>query len=604
MIYFFALLSLFPGFSMANTLSTTQAHSTAKLVTSHRHLVPGKNSVGLHITLEPKWHTYWVNPGDSAASPIMKFELPDYVSASNVIFPTPKRIPFGPLQSFGYENEVLLMFELHVGAPPPGTEDIKVVLNAEWLVCKEECIPGVFQFFKTMRVSTQTPEPSKDHSLFVEYSKKIPRVSQQNIQWDSSDDKITLILDGGIQIPEDIFPFSNQLVGNEPPLISSDQGVLSAKDFASNIKKERFLFIYPENKAVVHSAFPKTKSLMAILAMAFLGGLILNIMPCVLPILSLKTLMLVESRESGFSKFVRSNLLYTLGVITSFAVMALVLILLNLSGQQLGWGFQLQSPGFVLFLIAVFSLMGLMFLDIIPLNFARLVNWSSKTQNSSTHWKSSLMTGVLAVVVASPCTAPFMGAAMGYSLGQPPHVVVAIFVSLGLGLAFPFLAICVSPKALSLLPRPGAWMSWVKKLMAVPMFLTAAWLVWVLQLQVTGSPLDENSIWENYEASKLEIYKNDSRPVFLNATAAWCISCQVNDKVVFQTEEVRQYFQQKHFHLVKADWTSRNSEIAMLLRNHNRVGVPLYLYYPPGQSQPTILPEVLTVKSLLSTLEN
>ncbi len=451
---------------------------------------------------------------------------------------------------------------------------------------------------------SDSPQLSQHHPLFMKYQKSVPTKSAHQLQWTLSGNSVILFFDGLLKKPLDIFPFSNQLTRNKWPALSDTQAIFLASDTAPTVKQESFLLLYPEGRATTISASPKTTGLIIILAMAFLGGLILNLMPCVLPILSLKAMMLVESRESGFSKFVRSNLLYALGVVGSFVLFALTLILFNASGQQLGWGFQLQSPAFVVFLIAVFVIMGLIFLDVLHVNFARLVNWSSKPKNpSSTDWRSSLITGVLAVVVASPCTAPFMGAAMGYSLGQPPLVVVVIFTALGLGLAFPFLAICISPKALFLLPRPGNWMNWVKKLMAIPMFLTVAWLIWVLQLQVSEKPHKENSPWEAYNPEQLEAYKNNDRPVFFNATAAWCISCQVNDRIVFQTEEVQQYFKKRNFHLVKADWTNRNPEIASLLRSYNRVGVPLYLYFPPGQLQPVILPEVLTVKSLLSTLD-
>ena len=606
MIHWIAILLIcFTSVTLhADSLTTTQAHSTATFVTTHRQLTPGINRVGLQIVLEPEWHTYWINPGDSAAAPIMNFELPDFITASPTIYPTPKRIPFGPLQSFGYENEVLLMFELDV-QPLSELKKVDVVLNAEWLVCKEECIPGIFRFSKTMEIVSGNPVASQDLSVFDEFFKKVPKSSGNELSWATSGSVVELTWNKSLPTPKDILPFTNQLVSNNPPSIETGTAVHSISESPAPVENESFLFLYEDRPAEIIIGSKQKAGLLLILAMAFLGGLILNIMPCVLPILSLKAMMLVQTREAGFGKFVASNLFYTLGVIVSFVLFALAMVGLNASGQQLGWGFQLQSPGFVIFLIGVFIVMGLMFMDLLPVSFARLVDWSSKSSSSPSDGKGSFMTGVLAVVVASPCTAPFMGAAMGYSLGQPAHVVVAIFVALGLGLAFPFLAVCISPSALKLLPKPGNWMNWVKKLMAVPMFITALWLAWVLQLQLSGSVGQESdSLWENYNPVKLETYKNDDRPVFLNATAAWCISCQVNDKVVFQTEQVRQYFKQRNFHLIKADWTNKNAEIASLLRTHNRVGVPLYLYFPPGESRPRILPEVLTVKSLLSTLEN
>jgi DsbC/DsbD-like thiol-disulfide interchange protein/cytochrome c biogenesis protein CcdA len=581
---------------------TTQAHSTASFVTEHQTLKSGTNWLGLRIQPEPNWHTYWRNPGDSASAPVLTLKGGHDVRLKELHFPKPQRIPFGPLTSFGYENDVLLLLEIEVlPVANSVTSDVELTLDAEWLICKVECVPGVFTFKKIMRID-ETIAPSTHFDLFQTFKKQLPGIAPESARLESSNLRTQLSLPSSIHgLAIDVFPYTNALVNNEAPQIRNTEIVFANSDLAATATQtsETFLVV-TEESAVVILAQRSSQTLGWMLLFGWLGGLILNLMPCVFPVLTLKAYMLVRQDRKSV---IVSNLLYVAGVLTSFVLLAAILAFVRESGQALGWGFQLQSPIFVGFMIGLFILMGVFFLDAIPLSLSSLMNFGQKWNRGNGHF-SSYLTGVLAVVVASPCTAPFMGAAMGYALSQSTFSIFAIFLSIGLGLSLPFLALAFFPQLVLHLPPPGPWLDRFKKAMALPMFATAVWLGWVLYLQmgVSNFTLDDK-VWTAYTPQYLEDSRKSNSPVFLNATAAWCISCQVNERLVFQDERVKGYFREKNFRLIKADWTKKDATIRALLSQHNRAGVPLYLYYPPGQQRPVILPELLTVDLLLGSLK-
>lgn len=594
---YFSLLILFALPSFAENF-TEQAHSKAHFVSENQSLQTGKNWFGLYVELEDHWHTYWQNPGDSASAPYFNFQLPKGIKFIKTHFPKPQRITTGPLQSFAYEKEVLFLFEIEVDNSFKG--EAEIALETEWLVCREECIPGVFTF-KVNREWSESAAPSEFSTKFAHFKSLLPEVTRDIAQLEIKSETIQLDklpnFEGQVV---DVFPFDNKLVSNEKPNIESDKVLFKVsqnKDFNNN---EAQFLVLTNNKSYELTAKPLVdkEALWMMLLFAFLGGLLLNLMPCVFPVLGIKVYSLIGQKEKNKTEVLVSNLLYVLGILVSFWGLALVIAIIRSAGTTIGWGFQLQSPIFVGCLIVLFLFMTLLFLDVIPLSFAS-VSGAGDNLAKKQGYLGSFFTGVLAVVVASPCTAPFMGAAMGYALSQSYLFIFLIFTSLGLGLAFPFLVFSFYPKAFLILPRPGAWMVTFKKLMAIPLLLTTVWLGWVLALQMgLGSAKDTNNLWTEFTQEKLEAELNQGNAVFVNFTAAWCITCQVNERLVFQMPEVKDFFKVNKIIPLKADWTKKDEKIGRILKEYNRAGVPLYLYYKPSQAKAHVLPEILTVDLL------
>ncbi|MGB1159426.1 MAG: protein-disulfide reductase DsbD family protein [Porticoccaceae bacterium] len=387
-----------------------------------------------------------------------------------------------------------------------------------------------------------------------------------------------------------------------------------------------------------------------ILLMALSGGLILNLMPCVFPVLSIKVLSFTRSHQSS-RELQLHGLAYTLGVVASFMAIAALMLSLRTAGEAIGWGFQLQSPGFVIGLIYLFVAMGLSLSGYLPLgNSLMSLGQSSDLDNSL---KSSFLTGVLATTVASPCTAPFMGPALGFAISQPTTLALLVFAFLGLGMALPFIVLTWIPALTAKLPKPGPWMDNLKEFLAFPMYATGIWLLWVvgrqtdinvviaivlgLLLLIMGiwlwqlkqvpvrsmatklatatlivaavtSPVlglktaDSDPQWENYSAQRLAALRGDNQPVFINLTADWCITCLVNERVAFG-DAFYQSLKDNDITYLKGDWTHSDPEITKLLNQYNRSGVPLYLVFPSGPGQPEILPQILLESTLLAALD-
>jgi thiol:disulfide interchange protein DsbD len=402
----------------------------------------------------------------------------------------------------------------------------------------------------------------------------------------------------------------------------------------------------------INSYSKETITIIKALILAFIGGLILNLMPCVFPIISLKVLSFISLGGDSTFKIRAHSIMFSFGVLASFLFIATLLIILKSSGSSVGWGFQLQSPLIVGLLSLIMFLIGLILLMDINLgtSFTRLGSIGS----NSTNYSSSFATGVLAVVVASPCTAPFMGAAIGYALIQPSSVTLPVFLSLGLGFAFPYLLISFRPSLISSLPQPGKWMETLKEFFAFPMFATALWLLWVFSLQTSAGALINllisillisfimwfyTKVSQNYlkfllpitlililifqinqflSISTIDENNDDSNPTWnigtedelvsnnqaylINFTAAWCITCQANDKVALSRRSVKEYLKNNSIKYIIADWTNRDENILKVLNKYGRSGVPLYVFWKPGMQDPIILPSILTESLVLDIL--
>lgn len=623
LVLFLPFLHSLPTYAETENLSqTTQAHSTAELISEHMFMYPGENYyLGFKIKLEPQWHTYWMNPGDSAAAPTFNFKPIEGVKVGAPIFPAPTRFQVGPFYSFGYKKEVLIQFPVEVHRRSQ-LRRLPFELSAEWLVCKEECIPAYFDFQLTIPSpppmiieSEQDREYILKASLNQNHKDVFHKYRQQWAQpleasHIANDHFLSLTFDKSIEVL-DIFPYPEVGVSQQPPeVLTSEDPTKQTYQFkieeSDTAKKDFFKFLItyknPDGELRSFKTYASVKTLLSevffMLMLGFAGGLILNLMPCVFPVLMLKVFQVLQAQKE--QKAFLSAAFYTLGVLVSFWVLAGLIISLQAAGQLVGWGFQLQSPVFILFLILLFIAMSIYFLDIIP--FPNLPSWGFANRlGRKTGVTGAFFTGVLAVVVASPCTAPFMGAAMGYALSRSMFDVLAIFTSLGLGLSFPFLLIGIFPKSLYWLPQPGPWMSYLKKALALPLLATVIWLSWVL-LQIVSPPSNSDKFWKTYSSKKVERVSAE-RPVFVNFTAAWCISCQVNDRLAFQKPAFRNFVKDQNIATYKADWTQKNPKLAQVLQSYGRAGVPLYLFFVPGQEAPLILPEVLTSQSLIQILD-
>lgn len=669
-------------FVSSGAQALTAPHLEVDLISSHQVVVPGdKAYVGLRFKLEPEWHIYWINPGDSGEPPQIEWQLPAGVTIGAIEWPVPKKIPVGPLMNYGYENEVLLPMALEI-APDFQSGEAKLVADVRWLVCREECIPGKGRLEKTIRVkSGGRAEPDAQwHAHFLAAleatAKPVPHDWQLLAK--SQDEEFLLAIESpsvaGI-LKVDFLPAVTDLIvhATEPrvrvegkridlTLTKSDRllndpealpGLLLVSFDEGEVKafEASFPLRAPGTEAIFSFSV-----LLAILS-AFLGGLILNLMPCVFPVLSLKVMSLMQMSGMKRGEMIKHGWAYASGILVSFWVLAAALLLFRISGSQIGWGFQLQSPQFVFALACLLFFFGLNLLGFFEISgsFTGMGNSLAASEG----YRGSFFTGVLATLVATPCTAPFMGSAVGFALTQPAIVAVWIFTSLALGLAAPYVVLSYVPALGSYLPKPGRWMESFKQFMAFLIFATVLWLMWILGLQTSfmgpvalfgafivisfavwlairwprlkavavlcgllaliliGLPLkpftenrgvsedahEEKLQWEKFSPERLARYREEGKPVFLNFTAAWCISCKVNEMVALNAPEVQAKFRELGIVLMKADWTNHDPLIAETLAKFGRSGIPFYVLYLRDKSKPAIeFPEVLTAGIVLKHL--
>ena len=572
--------------------------------------------------------------------------------------------------TYGYEDKALLLTEIK--SPKEFSNPVKISAKINWLTCKDICIPQEGQvdmtLIKGQKVANQFTSKLKEVALTVPKNFPSPyRVSVIN-------EKIFLQFEkeGSRNISEAYFfpneyglinytadqklerndnSFSLELSSAEVQLKTNTlKGVLKLK--VDGIK-EFYTLDLPLEKNTNNPLV--TISLLTAIIFAFLGGIILNAMPCVFPILSIKILSFIEQSQGSKEKLFHHGLVFSAGVLTTFLAVSALLIFLRASGEAIGWGYQLQSPWVVSLLIYLFVVIGIVFMGNIVLG-SSFGNLGTLVQNQK-DLTSSFFTGVLAVIVASPCTAPFMGPALGLALLQPGLKSILIFLALGIGFSLPYLILSIYPQLLSKLPKPGEWMQTLKQIMAFPMWASALWLAWVLSSQVDmqsvfavllGALLIALGLWllektqnstsilrrltlifslglmifsiwllpitsdnnspnlkneENaFSVQKLNSLRSEQKMVFLNFTADWCITCKVNEAIALNQEKVKKILDEKNIIYLKADWTRKDPEIASMLASYGRTGVPLYLLYP-SQGDPIILPELLTEDLLLDFLK-
>ena len=640
-IFFSIVLFLSSFCSIAEPVDV--GHARISIIKDHSDFVPGTSlNIGLKVSMDEGWHTYWENPGDSGGPIEINWDLPDGFAVSNIKWPLPEKIEYPPLMTFGYENFVIYPMVLSI--PKEYSNDYFEMI-ADILICADVCIP------ESGKISSNLSDIESD-SLIYEWLESVPSVFLP-IKASIEDNNLEIRFTFEKEIKEIyFFPDENSSIdysSKQNFYKNDDSYFLSINLFNEDLQKiSGVLDINGTGYKIANSQIENLNegslSLITALIFALLGGLILNLMPCVFPVISLKVLSFVSMGGSSSKRIRNHSLVFTFGVIASFMVIALAIVLLKQAGNYVGWGFQLQSPLIVglLSMVMVFISLVLITENSLGESLTKLGNF----ERNENGYYSSFLTGVLAVVVASPCTAPFMGAALGYALIQPSGESIPIFLSLSLGFSLPYLLLAVNPKLINFLPKPGKWMITLKEFFAFPMLATAIWLFWVFSLQVDQnliiflligwlllalnfwvflknwkkinkiiifgisivsllyfSPSIENidtkqnmiigSATEWYEGIEEDL-RNKNQPYFINFTAAWCITCQSNEITAFSKDNFKDLLEENNIEYIKADWTNRNDDITKSLKKYGRSGVPFYLYWEPGYEKPKILPAILT----------
>ena len=706
--------------------------------------------VALRIRHDPHWHSYWRNPGDSGLPTRLEWRLPPGWQAGEIRWPAPQRVLIGPLANFVYEDEVLLPVSLSVPAQAAG--QVTLQAQAHWLMCRDVCIPGEASLSLSLPVQAAGEPPASPHRAAIDATLAALPGSPLPAQALLAEGRLSLRLAAAALGRAEFFPYeegklqaaapqrlmrlpdgSHRLdialaepVQGEALSLSTTPralGVIRLDDRVSEVVAvaasgpmpvgepvsealgRQLLpaagraggggLIAPSGpQAAAKSAVSGPGSLWLALLFGALGGLILNLMPCVFPVVGLKVMGFVGH---GPAQARRAAIAFALGVLATFLGLAGLLLALRAAGQAVGWGFQLQSPVFVALLALLFVLIALNFAGLfeVGMSLTRLGGVEAAITAGSLArpgggLPGAFGSGALAVLVATPCTAPFMGSALGFTLGEPAPVVLAVFAAIAAGMALPYLVLGFMPALIVRLPRPGRWMESLRQFMAFPMLASAAWLAWVLGQQagidavlglaigavllslagwivgrfaqpaaatrrpfsvalalgaaiagvwVTLMPLsqgrpasgDESAAgggapapgagapqasgaaapatgapaatdWQPWSEARVAQAIAQGQPVFIDFTAAWCVSCQANKRLALERESVREAFARVGVLRLRADWTRHDPAITAALARHGRHGVPLYLLHRPGQAQPLILPEILTPGLLLEAL--
>jgi len=682
-------------------------HVDAELVAEMTGIAPGQDTwVALRLDHMENWHTYWKNPGDAGRATEITWTLPEGVTAGDIVWPTPKRIELpADLVDFGYENEIFLLVPLSIPASYQG-ESLDITANAQWLECEDICIPGGAVVSLSLPVMDAT-QITPNEQWVEAFSLTRASIPTSNVSFDStfsiSEGNLNILVQATEAVfanaseisfipgehrvfnyvsPQEItYQLSSlQLTQEHHPrlspapeeitgllLVTDESGQQISYEIAATpdgISASDLGGLLAANaEGITNATAVSEMNLLLVFAFALLGGLILNLMPCVFPVLSLKVLSLASNSKSSQQEKRLHGLAYTAGVIVAFLILASVLLSLQVGGALIGWGFHLQSPWFISLLIFLFFIMGLSMSGVVEFGTS-IMGVGTELQDKE-GYTGSFFTGILASVVASPCTAPFMGAALGFAFTQTASIALTVFVALGLGMALPFLLVSFNPTLSKLLPHPGKWMLTFKQILAFPLYATAVWLLWVLgnqtgtdgmalviaccvllaaaawlyqrrhdiqsafwryanaliillclavtigvvrspllETQTIASGISEDAAYEAYSDARLAELRSNGQPVFVNMTASWCITCLVNEKVALNSEAVITALAENNITYLKGDWTNNDPEITEVLRRYETSGVPLYLMYPSDPSLPAeVLPQILTTGVVLDAIE-
>jgi len=646
-------------------------HVEVQLLSESRALVPGQTQwLGVRFDLMPDWHIYWRNCGDTGLPTKLTWEEQEGISFGETHWPVPQRFETSGLVSYGYHHQTLLLVPVRLDESKVWPEKVSLTLNVSWLECNKSCQPGRKKLALELSVLQESNGESfgEHRALFEQYRKLLPRKpmpkslsAQKNaelitiaVKQVNAESKLTFfpednndVIHSKAQSLEQAQSGLNLTVTAANAMLTQIKGVLRVEqgavvealdiDLPLGMKADSALSTSGQASAKLQHSF------WGAILFAFIGGLFLNVMPCVLPVLSVKILQILSHANQNKRMILMNALSYAFGVVASFWLLAALLMTLRKAGQELGWGFQMQSPTMLMFLMAVFFIFGLNLFGVFEIGIG-LVGVDQKVKKHS-GLLGAFLSGILATVAATPCTAPYMGTALAFAITQPFFEAMAVFTGLGLGMASPFLLAGVFPNIMKLLPRPGAWMNTFKQflgflLMATVAYLfyvyttvvedqerifwmglclvilsMAAWVwgkwayvggktTWVARaftlglilvgLNIAGERIKLHQ-WEPYNQAALEVHLKAGVPVFLDFTASWCLSCKVNEKAVLETDRTATLFSKHKVIAMKADWSKYSPEITQALEALGRNSVPAYVLYDPKQpTQPLILPEVLT----------
>jgi thiol:disulfide interchange protein DsbD len=664
----------------------------ARLVSETNAIVPGQSVwVALELDIRDGWHTYWRNPGDSGQATSLAWSLPPGFTAGEIVWTTPHRFELPPLVNYGYAKHAVHLVEVTAPKDLKLGRTVLLQAKASWLVCSDVCVPEDANLQLNLPVSATAAAAPADAALFAAARSDLPTPEPasssarlQNGQlvitlgkmWGPALSQIESLAfypydEGSIEYgaPQALTRSNGTLelavkAGYQPPHGGTVRGVLLATETSGGNSVAVPMEIAatfnggagpPAGASTPPAAVPALPSL---ILLAILGGLILNLMPCVFPVLSIKAIGLVEQAKKHPAAVRAKGLVFAAGVVSSMLSLAVILLALRAGGEQIGWGFQLQSPLFVTLMVYLLLAVGLNLSGVFEVGGGLAGVGDGLTRGDG--YRASFFTGVLTTLVATPCTAPFMAAAVGAALTQSPLVALVIFASLGVGLSLPYLLLSFAPWLRRALPKPGAWMDTLKQVFAFPMYASAAWLLWVLAQQTsslglgaalagailialaawayqkskfsglggrvtaivtaiaavllavllplrvagvaaasTGSAAaltPAADAWQPYDAARVAEINAAGRPLLVNFTASWCLTCLVNERNAFADSAVQEVFREKGVTLMKGDWTNRDPAITKALSSFGRAGVPLYVVYnaKPGSSEPLVLPQLLT----------
>lgn len=688
--WLFLLIALLPSATAAAASEPVQTdHLQSRLVSEATAAVPGTElTLGLLLEHDPHWHTYWINPGDSGLPTVLELTLPDGVTAEPIAWPHPQRFELADIVNFGYGDRRLLPVTIAIPADYVASS-LSVRAAARWLICEVECIPGQAEYAFELPVAATAEVDARWTDDFAAARADLPRAGTATLAIAEDADAIALMLSGldaaAAPAQWQWFPETPEVVANG----AKPQWQREAGSWQARWQKSEYFTVLPAEVAFVAvdgggaalrfaadtaaaatasasstamgNAIDAPLGLLPALLFAFLGGLVLNLMPCVFPVLSIKTMGALASADDR-AELRRHGGWYTLGVVATFLLLAGVLLALRAGGEQLGWGFQLQEPRFVAAVALLLFAMALSFSGVWEFG-GRLAGAGQRlTEGHGT--RASFFTGALAVVVASPCTAPFMGTALGWALAQPAASALAVFAALGVGLAAPMLLLGFVPWLARALPRPGPWMDGFRQLLAFPLYLTVVWLLWVYGEQTSplgmawllaaltalafalwligrrpamrtprlrataavvsaatlvfalGLPLSaptpaaagarttSDADAEPWSEQRLAELRAAGRPVLVNMTAAWCITCLANERVALSTDTVREALATHEVAYLKGDWTRNDEAITRYLARYGRNGVPLYVLYPRSGGTPRVLPQLLTADGVADAIRS
>jgi thiol:disulfide interchange protein len=659
--------------------SQLAAQVQAALVAAETSVQPGRAfTVAIRLTHEPHWHTYWINPGTGYPTSV-QWELPAGWTAGEIEWPTPDvvRDRSGTITGNGYEGVTYLPVTITPPADAAVGSTVTLRAAVDWLMCADVCIPGDARVELALPVRAEPPAAHPEHrTLRAGLPREVPALQAEARR---EDDRITLRLTGvSLDGPAPWFFSDNGLIQYDAAQEARSEGATTVLVLTvapdADASGERLTGVLaretswvagetvkgaivdvpiatgPAADAVADAAAP----LIGTLTLAFIGGLILNLMPCVFPVLGIKILGFVNQAGAERRKVILHGVMFTVGVLASFWALAAALAVLRAGGEQLGWGFQLQSPGFVFGLAVVLLVFGLAMSGVFEFGLSATGVGSQLQMRQG--YAGSFFTGVLATVVATPCSAPFLAPALGAALALPTTESFVVFTAIALGLSTPYLLLSIFPAAIRILPRPGGWMETFKQVMAFPLYATVAYLIWVLAGQTTengllmalfgltlvamavwfygrysapaakpsrrrvgfvgtavllvlaawvGWPRDAaptDIVWQPWSAEAVAKARAENRPVYVDFTARWCATCQTNKRIVFSSDEVKRVFRDRNIVTLKADWTNRDAAITEELARWNRSAVPFNLVYLPNQPEPIVLPELLTPNTVLEAL--